>query len=82
MSIQKQELYNIIESLPEELSSKVMEYIEYLKFASITDNAPEDLIIKDKDDLKKKLEKGIQDTENGNVCSVDEAFSEIEEMLN
>jgi len=53
MSIQKQELYNIIESLPEELSSKVMEYIEYLKFASITDNAPEDLIIKDKDDLKK-----------------------------
>lgn len=42
----------------------------------------EDLIIKDKDDLIKKIEKGIQDIEKSNVCSIDEAFSEIEELLN
>lgn len=42
----------------------------------------EDLIIKDKNDLIKKIEKGIQDIEKCNVCSIDEAFSEIAKLLN
>ena len=54
MTIKKQELYNVIERLPEELSIKVLDYIEYLKFSNVTNNAPEELIIKDKEDLKKK----------------------------
>lgn len=41
----------------------------------------ENLIIKDKKDLRKKLEEGIKDSENGNVCSLDEAFAEIESAL-
>lgn len=81
MSIQKQELYNIIETLPEELANKVIEYIEYLKFISITSNAPQNLTIKNKEDLIKKIEEGICDTENGKVCSIDEAFLEIEKSL-
>ncbi len=59
MSIEKQKLYNVIDTL----------------------NAPENLIIKDKEDLRKKLEEGIKDTDNGRVCSIHEAFDEIESML-
>lgn len=44
--------------------------------------ALQDLIIKDKEDLKKKLEEGIESTEKGKVYSLDEVFSEIDNMLN
>ena len=81
MTVRKQELYNVIEALPEELSNKVLEYIEYLKYTDVINNAPKDLIIKDKADLRKKLEEGIKDTDNGSVCSLDETFSEIETIL-
>lgn len=81
MTIKKQELYNVIERLPEELSIKVLDYIEYLKFSNVTNNAPEELIIKDKEDLKKKLEEGIKDFENGEVCSLEKAYLEIQEIL-
>ena len=81
MNVRKQDLYDIIETLPEEFSSKVLEYIEYLKYTDVINNAPKDLIIKDKADLRKKLEEGIKDYDNGNVCSLDETFSEIETIL-
>ena len=81
MSTEKQELINSIETLPEEFTNKVIEYIEYLKFVAITNNAPEELIIKDKEDLVKKLEEGIKDTENGDVCTLEEVFSDIEKCL-
>ena len=81
MTIKQQELYNIIETLPEEFSNKVIEFIEYLKYTDVVNNAPRDLTIKDKNDLRKKLEEGIKDTDNGRVCSIDEAFSEIETLL-
>ena len=81
MTVKKQELYNVIERLPEELSIKVLDYIEYLKFSNAINNAPDELIIKDKEDLKKKLDEGIKDFENGNVCSLEEAYSEIQEVI-
>ena len=81
MTAKKQELCNIVETLPDELSSKVIDYIEYLKFTSIMEQSPEELIIKDKNDLRKKLEEGIKDSDNGRVCSIDDAFDEIKEML-
>ncbi len=81
MTNQKKELYDVIEDLPEELSNKVIDYVEYLKFSYIISNAPKELIIKDKEDLKKKLKEGIEDTENGNVCSIEEAFEEVKEIL-
>ena len=37
--------------------------------------------LKDKEDLREKLEEGIKDTDNGKVCSIDDAFDEIETML-
>ena len=57
MTIKQKELYNVIESLPEELSNKVVNYIEYLKFSYMTNNAPDELIIKDDKDLLNKLKK-------------------------
>ena len=81
MTIKQQKLYNIIETLPEELSNKVIEFIEYLKYTDVVNNESQDFIIKDKKDLRKKLEEGIKDTDNEKVCSIDETFSEIEAML-
>ncbi len=80
MTMKQKELYNVIESLPEELSNKVIDYIEYLKFSYMT-KAPDDLIIKDDKDLLGKLKKGIEDTNKGKVCSMEEAFEEVKEIL-
>lgn len=81
MTTKQKELCNIIETLPEELSNKVLDYIEYLKYTVATSTAPKELIVKDKKDLREKLEEGIKDTENGNVYSIDEAFDEVEKIL-
>ena len=80
MTMKQKKLYNEIEKLPEELSNKVIDYIEYIKFSYIT-KALEDLIIKDDKDLLEKLKKGMEDTNNGEVCSIEEAFEEIKEVL-
>ena len=81
MTAKNKELYNIIETLPEELSNKVLEYIEYLKDSEIMNTAPESVIIKDKKDLIKKIKNGMSDIRNGKVCSVEDAFSEIENAI-
>ena len=78
MTVKQKELYSVIENLPEELSNKVIDYIEYLKFSYMT-KAPDDLIIMDDKDLLKKLKKGMEDTNNKKVCYVDEAFEEVKE---
>ena len=76
MTAKQKELYNVIESLPEELLNKVIDYIEYLKFSYIT-KAPDDLIIKDDKDLLKKLKKGMEDTNNGKVCSIEKSYEKV-----
>lgn len=42
---------------------------------------PNSLIIKDKKDLQKKLQEGINDTENGKVRPLDEVWKEVEKIL-
>ena len=54
MTMKQKELYNVIESLLEELLNKVIDYIEYLKFSYMT-KALDDLIIKDDKDLERVL---------------------------
>ena len=81
MTLKQQELYNAIESLPEELSIKAIDYIEYLKFTYSLAKAPSDLIVKNDKELLTKLQKGMKDTEEGKVCSVEEAFAEVSEIL-
>ena len=41
MSIEKQKLYNEIDTLPEELANQVIDFIEYLKLSYIENEAPD-----------------------------------------
>lgn len=77
----KQEICNIIETLPDELTNKVLDYIKTLKCTVAVSTAPKEVVAKDKEDLRKKLEEGIKDSENGNVHFVEETFEEIEKIL-
>lgn len=81
MTISQRELVTMIETLPEELTNKVIDYIDYLKFTSLTDKAPEHLIVKSKQELREKLEVGIKDSDSGNTFSSEEVFSEIDALL-
>ncbi len=81
MTMKQQELYNVIESLPEELSIKVIDYIEYLKFTYSLAKAPSNLIVKNDKELLTKLQEGMKDTEEGKVCSIEEAFAEVNKIL-
>ena len=78
MSIEKQRLLNEIETLPEELTNQVINFIEYLKLSYIDTEAPESVTIKSKKDLKEKLQRGLDDINAGRVYSLDEVFTEID----
>lgn len=80
MSIEKQKLYNEIETLPEELTNQVINFIEYLKLSYIDTEAPESITIKSKKDLKEKLQKGLDDIKANKVYSLDEAFAKIDNI--
>lgn len=80
MSTEKQQLYKEIETLPEELASQVINFIGYLKLSYIDVEAPNSVIIKDKKDLKEKLQKGIDDINENKVYSLDEVFSKIDNI--
>lgn len=80
MSIEKQKLYYEIETLPEELTNQVINFIEYLKFSYIDMEVPDNIIIKSKKDLKEKLQKGLDDIKSNKVYSLEEAFSKIDKI--
>ncbi|MCF0125355.1 MAG: hypothetical protein HUJ68_06315 [Clostridia bacterium] len=80
MSIEKQKLYNEIETLPEELTNQVINFVEYLKLSYIDNEAPESVMIKSKKDLKDKLQKGLDDIKSNRVYSIDEVFDKIENV--
>ena len=80
MSIEKQKLYNEIETLPEELTNQVINFIEYLKISYIDTEAPDGIAIKSKKDLKEKLQKGLNDIKENKVYSLDEVFTKIDNI--
>lgn len=81
MTAFKKELYNTINALPEELLSKVIDYMKYLEFSYVTNNAPSELIIENEEDLNEKINEGIEDLKNGKVCTLEDTYSEIEQIL-
>ena len=80
MSIEKQKLFNEIETLPDELTNQVIDFIEYLKLSYVDAEAPENVTIKSKKDLKEKLQKGLDDVRENKVFSLDEGFAKIDNM--
>lgn len=63
------------------MKNKVKKYSEYFKSVAIINNAPENLIIKDRGDLKKKILEGIEACENEKISTIEEAFKEVGEIL-
>ena len=80
MSIEKQKLYNEIETLPEELTNQVINFIVYLKLSYLDTEAPDSVTIKNKKDLKEKLQKGLDDIKANKVYSLDEVFTKIDNI--
>ena len=80
MSIEKQKLYNEIDTLPEELASQVIDFIDYLKLSQIKNEDHESVLIKSKKDLKEKLQKGLDDIKENRVYSLDEVFLKIDNI--
>ena len=80
MSIEKQRLYNEIDTLPEELTNQVINFIEYLKISYVDTDAPDSVTIKSKKDLKEKLQKGIDDVNSNIVISLDETLAKIDNI--
>ncbi len=80
MSIEKQKLYNEIETLPEELTNQVINFIEYLKLSYIDTEAPDSVTIKSKKELKEKLQKGLDDIKSNKIYSLNETFAKIDNI--
>lgn len=80
MSIEKQKLYNEIKTLPEELTNQVISFVEFLKLSYIDKEAPDNVTIKSKKDLKEKLQTGLNDIKENRVYSLEETFSKIDNM--
>ena len=80
MSIEKQKLYDEVDTLPEELAGQVIDFIEYLKLSHIEHEAPDRVIIKSKKDLKEKLQKGLEDIETNRVYTLEEVFAKIDNI--
>ena len=80
MSIEKQRLYDEIDTLPEELTNQVINFIKYLKISYLDSEAPDSVIIKSKKDLKEKLQKGIDDINENRVYSMEEVFNKVDNI--
>ena len=80
MSIEKQKLYDEVDTLPEELAGQVIDFIEYLKLSHIEQEAPGRVIIKSKKDFKEKLQKGLEDIETNRVYTLEEVFAKIDNI--
>lgn len=80
MSAEKQRLFDEIETLPEELTNQVIDFIEYLKLSHIDKEAPDSVMIKSKKDLKEKLQKGMDDIKANRVYSLEEAFAKLDNI--
>ena len=77
MSMEKQKLYKEIDTLPEELTNQVINFIEYLKLSYIDSESPESIEIKSK---KEKLQKGLDDIKLNKTYSLDEVFHKIDNL--
>lgn len=47
----------------------------------MTNQVPDSLIIKNNKDLLNKLKNGMEYTNNGKVCSIEEAYKEVKKIL-
>lgn len=82
MTVTKKELYDTIDLIPDSVAKELLNYAEYLTSKYIEKTMPEELIIKDNEDLKKKLNERIKKIESGKakMLTIEEAFEEIDKL--
>ncbi len=82
MTEAKKELYDIIDLIPDSVAKELLNYADYLTLKYIEKTMPEKLIIKDNEDLKRKLSERIGKIESGKakLLTIDEAFDEIDSL--
>ena len=82
MTATKKELYDTIDLIPDSVAKELLNYADYLTLKYIEKTMPEELMIKDKEDLKRKLSKRIEKIESGEakMLTIDEAFEEIDSL--
>lgn len=82
MTATKQELYNTIDLIPDSIAKELLNYADYLTSKYIEETMPNELIIKDNADLKKKLSERIEKIERGKakMLTIDDAFEEIDSL--
>ena len=82
MTATKKELYETIDLIPDSVAKELLNYADYLASKYIEKTMPEELIIKDNEDLKKKLNERIEKIESGKskMLTIDEAFEEIDSI--
>lgn len=61
----KNEIYNTIEIIPEEMLGELLNYADYLATKSYGSKLPNRIVIKDEDDLKEKINKRINKIKSG-----------------
>lgn len=78
----KQDLYNTIDLIPNSIAKELLSYADYLTSKHNEETMPDELIIKDNADLKKKLSERIEKIESGKskMFTIDEAFEEIDSL--
>ena len=82
MTATKKELYDTIDLIPDSVAKELLNYADYLTLKYIEKTMPEELMIKDKEDLKRKLSERIEKIESGEakMLTIDEAFEEIDSL--
>ena len=68
--------------IPDSIAMELLDYADYLTSKYIEKTMPEEIIIKDNEDLKKKLSERIEKIERGDakMLTIDEAFDEIDSL--
>ena len=82
MTENKKELYETIDLIPDSVAKELLNYSDYLDSKYIEKTMPKELIIKDNEDLKKKLSERIEKIDSGKakMLTIDEAFEEIDSL--
>lgn len=82
MTTIKKELYETIDLFPDSIAEELLNYAEFLASKYFEKTMPERIVIKDNEDLKKKLQERVEKIESGKerMLTVDEAFEEIDKL--
>ncbi len=82
MTTIKKELYETIDLFPDEIANELLNYAEFLASRYFEKEMPDRVVIKDSEDLRKKIQERIKRGESGKekMLSIDEAFKELDKI--